>query len=306
MRIIAMAYHNIGCAALKALLELKENVVAVFTHEDNPDENIWFESVEKLAVSRNIPVYKPENPNKPEVIKIIKKYQPDIIFSFYYRHLVGEEILSIPSMGCINLHGSLLPKYRGRCPANWVILHGEKETGLTLHYMVKKADAGAIIASLIIPISSNDTAFTLMQKFPKAAYKLVKEIYPLIKAGKAPRIIQDHSQATYFGGRKPEDGKTDWNQTNVQIHNLVRAVTHPYPGAFGFLRNRKIFLWEVKPVIQERQLQPGTIFISRKTLNIATGKGAIRVISCQFEGDKEFDSKEFVRRYSIGKGELIT
>ena len=184
MKIIVLGYHCIGWRCLEYLINEKENIVAVFTHKDNPDENVFFDSMAKLANYHGIPCYLPENINIHEWISRIEALSPDVIFSFYYRNLVSQEILNIPRLGAMNIHGSLLPKYRGRCPVNWVLVNGEMETGVTLHYMVEKPDAGDIIAQRKIPILFEDTAYSLYKKMEREVVAMLDETLPLIKNGK--------------------------------------------------------------------------------------------------------------------------
>ncbi|MBW1992684.1 MAG: formyltransferase, partial [Deltaproteobacteria bacterium] len=235
MRLIFLGYHNIGYVCLKALIEmcgeLGDDIAAVVTHPDNPGENLWFASVRDLAVRHYLPLYMPEDPNDPAFVAAMERLSPDFLFSCYYRHLLKQPLLDLPRLGALNLHGSLLPRYRGRVPVNWVLIHGETETGVTLHYMEEKPDRGDMVAQKRVPITEEDTALTLFARMTVAAEELLREVYPLLRIGKAPRIPQDHSQATYFGGRRPEDGRIDWQRSAREIYNLVRAVTHPYPGA---------------------------------------------------------------------------
>lgn len=275
MKAIVLAYHNIGCIGIKALLKNGFEIAAVFTHKDNPNENIWFDSVAELAASHGIPVYSPENVNHPIWVKKIETIAPDILFSFYYRNMIGSNILNIPPAGGLNLHGSLLPKYRGRCPVNWVLVNGETETGVTLHYMTPRPDDGDIVGQKKILISDTDTARTLHDKAAKAASDMLNDILPALREGKASRTPQDHSLATYFGGRGPEDGKIDWHQDAADIRNLVRAVTRPYPGSFALMGQRKCIFWEVN-VVKETGASPGTV-LSDDPLVIACGKNAIKV-----------------------------
>jgi len=281
MNTIVLAYHNIGCRGLESLLRNGFKVTAVFTHKDDPRENIWFDSVAEFAASKNIPVFAPDDINHPLWIQRIKDMKPDIIFSFYYRNMVKPAVLDIPSYGCLNLHGSLLPKYRGRCPVNWVLVNGEKETGVTLHYMTPKPDDGDIVDQKKIAISDDDTARTLHGKLAGVSADLLDEILPQIKAGTAPRRPQDHSQATYYGGRRPKDGEIDWSMSSEEIHNLVRAVTQPYPGAFSYIGDRKCLFWSVNEVSTESwDAAPGTV-VSTDPLIITCGKGSISVDSGQ-------------------------
>ncbi len=282
MKTIVLAYHNIGCIGIEALLRHDFEISAVFTHADDPREAIWFGSVAELAASRNIPVFAPSEINHPKWVHKIRELEPDIIFSFYYRHMVRRAILEIPPAGCLNLHGSLLPKYRGRCPINWILVNGEKETGVTLHYMTPRPDDGDIVCQEKIEISDGDTALSLHGKAAKASAKMLDDILPQIKEASAPRHPQDHSKATYFGGRRPEDGEIDWHQTATVVRNLVRAVTRPYPGAFSYVGERKCLLWMVTKKAGKDSL-PGTI-ISTDPLLIACGKDAVQVDFGQTEG----------------------
>ncbi len=281
MKAVVLAYHDIGCIGIESLLRNGIEIAAVFTHVDDPRENVWFHSVAELAAARGIPVFAPEDINHPLWVRRIKEMTPDVLFSFYYRSMVKPAILDIPPAGCFNLHGSLLPKYRGRCPVNWVLLHGETETGVTLHHMTASPDAGDIVAQKRIAISENDTARSLHEKLARASGELLDEILPRIKGGTAPRVPQDAAEATYFGGRRPADGEIDWSCGPHPIRNLVRAVTRPYPGAFSHLGDKKCLFWSVSvvPCGNEKTL-PGTI-VSTDPLVIACRGGAVRVDSGQ-------------------------
>ncbi len=282
MKAVVLAYHNIGCAGIRALLAQGYEIEAIFTHHDNPQENIWFDSVAELATAHDIAVYAPEDINHPLWVNKIREMQPDILFSFYYRNMVGEEILAIPPKGCINLHGSLLPRYRGRCPVNWVLINGEQETGVTLHYMTPKPDNGDIIGQKNVPIADEDTALTLFAKMDQAATALLAAELPRIKAGTNGRRPQESGLASYYGGRKPEDGEIHWDQSATVIRNLVRAVTRPYPGAFTYLVNRKCLLWQVRVVPDPQKAAPGTV-ISTTPLTVACGEDALVVEFGQVE-----------------------
>lgn len=304
MKVAVFAYHNVGYECLKLLIEKNEEIVAVVTHEDDPSEEIWFRSVAELAGTHHLAVYTPSNPNTAVFIDLMRRLAPDLILSFYYRRLLAKELLAIPRLGGINLHGSLLPKYRGRCPVNWVLINGETETGVTLHYMIEKADAGDIIAQKPVSIDIEDTALSLFHKLTAAATDLFRETYPLIKAGLAPRIPQDSRLATTFGGRRPEDGKITWEWSGRVIHNLIRAVTHPYPGAFTYHMGRKLYLWATtfsrQPSIVNGGL-PGTIRAVEKGegMSVSTGAGSLLVTRAQFEGEEELSADELMRRYVI-------
>jgi len=296
-RIIVFGYHDIGVACLEELLDQGANVVAVVTHRDDPNETIWFGSVAELSTAHGIPVHTPEDPNIPAFVEEIQRLQPDLIFSFYYRRLLAPAILTIPRLGAINLHGSLLPKYRGRAPINWVLVRGEAVTGVTLHYMDRGADHGDIIAQRAVPIEIEDTALTLSRKLTAAARALVGEMYPLIARGRAPRTAQDHTAATKFGRRTPADGLIDWSQSAWQIYNLIRAVARPFPGAFTFWQGRRVYVWSARPPLTRSSPQPpGTVLGTGAggTLEVATGDGILEVIRIQPEDAPETDGAEFL------------
>jgi methionyl-tRNA formyltransferase len=298
-RILVFAYHNVGYECLNALLDRGENVIAIFTHEDSPDEEIWFRSVADLARRNGIPVHTPPTVNTPEWTARIREWNPDLIFSFYYRSMISGGILSIPRLGAYNMHGSLLPKYRGRVPVNWAVLNGERETGATLHHMVKRADAGDIVDQQAVPIGPDDTAFEVFTKVTAAAREVLERRIEDLKAGTAPRMPQDEAQATVFGGRRPEDGRIDWTRSAREIYNLVRAVTHPYPGAFAVVNGMRFFIWRAK-ALAEFSGTPGQV-LSIAPLRVATGTGALEIITYQWEGTQEHHAASGLHGLRLGQ-----
>jgi methionyl-tRNA formyltransferase len=282
--ILVFAYHDVGYECLHALIENDEHIMALITHRDNPDEEIWFRSVAQLAHRYDIPVHTPETVNTPDWTARIRHWGPDLIFSFYYRNMISADILAIPPLGAYNLHGSLLPNYRGRAPINWAILKGETRTGVTLHHMVKQADAGDIVDQEAFPIDPGDTALDVFRKATAAARAVIERQIENIKAGTAPRAVQNGSEATSFGGRRPEDGRIDWAADARSIYNLVRAVTHPYPGAFTTVGDRKLFIWWAQQA--EGDGKPGEV-LSLEPLRVATGAGSLEIVNGEWEDDQE-------------------
>jgi UDP-4-amino-4-deoxy-L-arabinose formyltransferase/UDP-glucuronic acid dehydrogenase (UDP-4-keto-hexauronic acid decarboxylating) len=301
MKTIVLAYHNIGCVGIKALLAHGYDIQAVFTHEDDPHENTWFESVAELAAVNDIPVYAPEDINHPLWVERIRELAPEVIFSFYYRKMVDEEILAIPSKGCLNLHGSLLPRYRGRCPVNWVLVHGEKETGVTLHYMTPRPDDGDIIGQRPVAIEESDTALTLHAKLASAAGELLDTLLPKIRENRVDRVPQDKTLASYFGGRGPQDGLIDWSRNAAVVRNLVRAVTRPYPGAFSYLGNRKCLFWDVVTADVSPGSSPGVI-LSTDPLRIACGDGAVEVRYGQSDNGVYMSGRQLAQELNLAVG----
>jgi UDP-4-amino-4-deoxy-L-arabinose formyltransferase/UDP-glucuronic acid dehydrogenase (UDP-4-keto-hexauronic acid decarboxylating) len=296
MKTVVLAYHEIGCAGLQFLKEAGAEITGVFTHEDDPGENLWFGSVAQRAKDYGLRVYAPVQINDPEWVEVIRDCEPEILFSFYYRKLLSARILEIPSRGCYNLHGSLLPRFRGRSPTNWAILLGEKKTGVTLHEMVVKADAGVIVGQKGVEISEDDDARAVLMKQVEATRALLAEVYPLLIQGRAPAIVQDERLATKFGGRRPEDGEIHWQQSAESIHNLVRAVAYPWPGAFSTLRGQKCMIWRTRRYrgpMPASMPEPGTVMgATEQGMLVACGAGCVEVLQAQLppapcvEGDE--------------------
>lgn len=302
-----MGYHDIGCACLETLADLGAEIAAVVTHADSPNERIWFGSVRDAAFSRCLPVYQPADVNDPRMVAAVRRMAPDIIFSFYFRQILGPEILAAPRVGAFNLHGSLLPRYRGRCPVNWVLVHGERETGVTLHRMEARPDRGAIVARRAVPIEFTDTARTLFGRMTAAAADLMRETWPRMRAGDIPEIPQDHAAASYFGGRRPEDGRIDWSKGAVEIYNLVRAVTHPYPGAFTAAGGRKLFVWWAEPLADAPAGgAPGEILPPPDGgIAVATGAGVLVLRRAQWEGGPEAEGDALAETIGLPPGSRL-
>ena len=229
---MVFAYHDVGVRCLRTLLAHGVDVPLVVTHLDAPGENIWFDSVERHALWHGLEVLTPASPNAPEIIARLRAQRPEFLFSFYYRSMLGSELLAVPTRGAYNMHGSLLPKYRGRAPVNWAVLHDEQQTGATLHAMVAKPDAGDIVDSEAVPILPDDTALEVFRKVTVAAEVALHRSLPALIAGTARHRPQNLAEGSYFGRRTARDGAIDWRRGARAVHNLVRAVAPPYPGAY--------------------------------------------------------------------------
>lgn len=293
LRCVVCAYQEVGHAALSELLELGVEIPLVVTHLDDPGEERWFGSVAEIASEAGIPVITPGNPNAPDVVETIAKARPDLLFSFYFRKLLRQPILDLPRLGALNLHGSLLPDYRGRSPVNWAILRGETETGVTLHYMDAKPDHGDVVARRAVPIERDDTALSVTRKLAAAGRLLLRETVPRLADGRAPREPQDHAAARYFGGRTPADGEIDWTRPAETIRNLVRAVTRPWPGAFGEVAGRRLFVWwaEVRP----GSAASGALVVGDDGVAlVGTGDGLLELVEVSEEGGPPVSGRDWL------------
>ncbi|HEX2531760.1 MAG TPA: formyltransferase [Burkholderiaceae bacterium] len=279
MHAVIFAYHNIGVRCLKVLLARGVKVDLVLTHEDNPREAIWFGSVAASCREYDIPFIAPADPKSPELFTRIAAIRPDFIFSFYYRHMLPVELLALARHGAYNMHGSLLPKYRGCAPVNWAVLHGETETGATLHEMAVKPDAGAIIAQTSVPILPDDTAVEVFGKVTVAAEQTLWNALPAMLAGRAPKLPNELAKGSYFGRRKPEDGRIDWSQPAQQVYNLHRAVAPPYPGAWTAIGGKNLIIGSARLSSGSKpDLSPGLTTVDNRILGVC-GDG--RVLSIQ-------------------------
>ncbi len=308
MRVVVMAYQDIGYVCLDELLALRAEVALVVTHPDPAQENIWFRSVAERARQAGLPVLIPPSVNAPDVVAAIAGLAPDFLFSFYFREIVGPEVLGLARRGALNLHGSLLPRYRGRCPVNWVLINGERETGVTLHYMEARPDRGDIVAQQAVPIADDDTALSLNRKLGEAARALLRATYPLLAAGTAPRIPQDHARATCFGGRRPEDGRIAWHEPARRLYDLIRAVTAPYPGAFTTYRGERLFVWWARPLDSGARVgAPGEVVEIRPGAGVvvAAGSGALLLERVQLAGRDEQRADELAVRTGLAMGERL-
>jgi methionyl-tRNA formyltransferase len=245
-RAVVFAYSEVGVRCVRELLAQQVEIPLLFTHADDPGETQWFGSVRQLAESNRLRVETPDDPNTPEWVAAGAAVNPDFLFSFYYRYMLDKAWLKIPRLGALNMHGSLLPKFRGRAPVHWAILKGEPVTGASLHYMVEKPDAGALVDQQSVPILENDTALDVSLKVAEAAADVLRRSLPLLVAGSAPARPLDLGAGSYYGRRRPEDGRIDWRRSAREVHDLVRAVAPPFPGAFTEVNGCRLAVLETR------------------------------------------------------------
>ncbi len=294
---VVFAYHDVGCRCLKVLLDQRVEVPLVVTHRDDPVENIWFGSVAALARGRGIETIVPDDPNVPEIVGKARALQPDFLFSFYYRLMLSPTLLAAPKRGAFNLHGSLLPKYRGRAPVNWAIIHGETETGATLHEMVEKPDAGRIVDQEPVPILPDDLAVDVFGKVAGAAELVVRRSLPKLVDDSAVLRAQDLSKGGYFGGRRPEDGRIDWRAPAKRVHDLVRAVAPPYPGAFTELEGKRLRILRTQRCPEKRGAAASPFLYAeggRCRAACADG-GVLELLEVELDG-RPLSAQEFAQR----------
>jgi methionyl-tRNA formyltransferase len=285
-RILFFGYSEVGHDCLDLLLSRGDHVIALITHRDNPAEKIWFKTPALAAREKGIPIHTPDTVRTPEWQETIAGMRPDLILSAYYRNMISTRILGLAPLGAFNMHGSLLPRYRGRAPINWAVLNGEPRIGMTLHRMVREPDAGAIVDQDGVDIGPRDTAEQAFRKVLPCARRVLSRQIDALLSGTARETPQDPTQATYFGGRTPEDGRIDWTQPSRRIFNLIRAVTDPYPGAFTDVGSSRLMVWWAEPdsaAATGRRGRPGEV-LSVAPLVVATGDAALELTQVEWRG----------------------
>ena len=272
---VVCAYSSVGTAALEGLLAAGVDVRSLYTYGQAEDEQ-WFTPPEVVALEREIPVHMARAFNDDAVYEAICHLQPDFLFSFYFREMIQARFLEIPRLGAYNLHGSLLPTYRGRAPLNWVLVKGEKETGITLHAMTPKPDDGDIVAQARLPIAWDETALSLTDKAATAGRELVRQAVPGLVDGSIQRVSQKTlGPSTYFGGRKPADSRLDFGMTVQEAFNQIRAVADPWPNAFLDSPGGPVKIAWALPSAEP--CPPGHFRLTREGVLLGFADGALRL-----------------------------
>ncbi|MCE9658125.1 MAG: formyltransferase [Burkholderiales bacterium] len=258
MKAVVFAYSNVGDRCLRVLRARGVEVGLVVTHRDRAGETLWFERVADTAAELGLDLLFADDIGESELRTRVAAAAPDLLFSFYYRQVLPQAVLDLAPLGAFNLHGSLLPDYRGRAPTNWAVLHGAAETGATLHFMVARPDAGEIVDQQAVPILPDDSARQVFDKVSVAAEIVLWRSLQAILAGTAPRRPNDIARGRCFGARKPEDGRIDWSRPTAEVYNLIRAVAPPYPGAFTEVAGVRLVIAKARPALprQRQALDP--------------------------------------------------
>ena len=311
MKIVFMGTPHFSLPTLKAIHEAGHDIALVVTAPDKPagrGQKITPPPVKEVALELGLDVFQPEDVNSEESIRRIKETGCDVIVVVAYGQILSSECLSIPPLGCINLHASLLPKYRGAAPIQHALLNGEKVTGVTTMFMVEKMDAGDIILQEQVEIEEDDTAGTLSEKLSQVGAKLMLKTLELVSRGEAPRIKQDESMATYAPRITKEMAKIDWSNTCERIRNQVRAF-NPQPGAWTTWRGKVVKIWMVK-VDEQRRMTTGArcgqiIHIDDGGIVVVAGDGCVRLIELQLEGRSKLHAREWVKGARISVGDVF-
>lgn len=279
MKIIFAGNGERGARCLEAILnERKDEIVSVVTHPGSPTTA---QELENLAEEYGIPTLSPEKINRRKSVEELSSYHPDLMILAGYNQILKKQVIEIPSIGCINLHGGRLPDYRGASVINWAMINGESEIGLSIIYVDTGIDTGDIIAETSFPLNYEDTIKEVQERVIELFPPLLLKTLDQIRDGTEQRKVQNQKEGKYWHKRKPEDGEIDWNKSALDVYNFVRALTHPYPGAFTYHKDKKIIVWSSKPYEGTYDGQPRKI-ISESPLIVSTGRGLIELLDIEY------------------------
>lgn len=308
MKIIFMGTPDFAACTLKALAEAGHEIVLVVTQPDKPKgrgKALQFPAVKEQALAYNIEVYQPKRIRNPECVEYLKKYAPDIMVVAAFGQILPAEILEMPKYGCINVHASLLPKYRGASPIQWAVINGEQTAGVTIMQMDIGVDTGDIIAKAEIPVAEDETGGSLFDKLAEVGAQLCVSTLAHIEDGTAVRTKQDEAQATHVGMISKDMGNIDWKKPAVEIERFVRGL-NPWPSAFTKLDGRTLKIWKAAVLEDKNEAEAGSIVLAdKKQLAVQTGAGQLALLEVQLEGKKRMPVDAFLRGYQITAGKKL-
>lgn len=297
MKIVFMGTPDYAVSALEAIVQAGHEVTCAVTQPDKAkgrSGQVQFPPVKECAMKYGIPVFQPVKIKTAEAIAELRKYEADIFVVAAFGQILSKEILDMPRLGSVNIHASLLPKYRGAAPINWCIIDGEKETGVTIMQMDEGIDTGDMLSKAIVPIDEKETAESLFDKLAKAGAKLIVETLPLLEAGKITPEKQNEAEASHVTMMKKSLGHIDWSKDAVSIERLVRGL-NSWPSAYTFMNGKSVKIWDCDVVSGQADQEAGTIVsVAKDSFDVATGKEIIRIRELQLEGKKRMDTKAFL------------
>lgn len=297
MKIVYMGTPDFSVGALEALIQAGHEITAVVTQPDKPkgrSGQMQFTPVKECALKHGLPVFQPVRIREAEAVEELRRYEADIFVVAAFGQILTKEILEMPRFGSVNIHASLLPKYRGAAPINWVIINGEKETGVTIMQMDEGIDTGDMLAKAVVPIEAKETAESLFDKLADVGARLIVETLPKLEKGELTPVPQDHAQSSHTRMMKKSLGKIDWNMDAASIERLVRGL-NSWPSAYTYYEGKSLKLWNCDVIEEACAETPGTIVrVSKDSVDVAAGKNIIRILELQLEGKKRMDTKSFL------------
>ena len=308
MKIVFMGTPDIAVGCLQKIIDEKHEILGVVTQPDKPvgrGKKLGMPPVKELALKYDIPVYQPVKARDEEFVKVLKDLNPDLIVVVAFGQILPKSILDIPKFGCVNVHVSLLPKYRGAAPINWVIINGEEKTGVTTMYMDEGLDTGDMILTEEFALDDEITAGELHDIMKEEGAKVLKETIDLIEKGEAPRIKQNHDEFTYAPMMSKSLGQIDYSKSAKDIHNLVRGV-NPWPSAYTTYDNQTMKVWKTKVLSETSDKEPGTIIsVDKEGIKVSTKDNVILIKEIQMPGKKRVLVEEYIKGNSIEANKIL-
>lgn len=308
MKIVFMGTPDFAVGALEALVEAGHDVVAVVTQPDKPKgrgKEMQQTPVKECALKHNIDVFQPVKIKTPEAVEVLRGYGAELFVVAAFGQILSKEILDMPKFGCVNIHASLLPKYRGAAPIQWAILDGEKETGVTIMQMNEGLDTGDMLTKVVVPIEDTDTGESLFDKLAEAGAKLLIETIPQIEAGELTPQPQDDSLSTYAKMIKKEMGLIDWKKEAVVLERLVRGM-NSWPSAYTHFNGKTLKIWETEIEEGNSNMVPGMVAeVTKNSIKVQTGQDLLVLKQIQLEGKKRMDVASFLLGYKVEPGTVL-
>ncbi len=309
MKIVFMGTPDFSVGTLEKIVAAGHEVACVVTQPDKPrgrGKEMQPTPVKVAALQHELPVYQPKRVRDPEAVEKIRSYEPDVIVVVAFGQIIPQQILDIPRYGCINVHASLLPKYRGAAPIQWAVLDGEKVSGVTIMRMDAGLDTGDMIAKVEVPLDESETAGTLFDKLSTAGAKLLVQTLPSLADGTAVYEKQpEESPTPYARMIKKQDGEINWARSAEEIERWIRGMS-PWPSAYTHLGNKTLKIWTAKAEEGQKNCAPGTVLEAGKEgLVVSAGHGALRLLEIQLEGKKRMEAEAFLRGFSIERGTVL-
>lgn len=309
MRVIFMGTPDFATGTLEEIVKAGHEVVGVVTQPDKPKgrgKTMMPTPVKETALKYNLPVYQPRKVREPEFVELLRSLKPDVMVVAAFGQIITKEILEMPKYGCINVHASLLPAYRGAAPIQWAVINGDKESGVTIMQMDEGIDTGDMIEKAVVPIAEDETGGSLFDKLSHTGAKL------------CVKVLKDLEEGTAVGKKQPEEsttpyakmidkkmGEVDWKKSAKEIEQLIRGL-NPWPSAYTKVHGKTLKLWKAKVLLETSQMKPGQIVkVTKDSLAVQTGQGMLEIQELQLEGKKRMDTSSFLRGYALAEGESL-
>lgn len=307
MRVIFMGTPDFATGTLEKIVLAGHDVVGVVTQPDKPKgrgKTLMPTPVKEVAMKYNLPVYQPKKVREPEFVEILRNLKPDVMVVAAFGQIISKEILEMPKYGCINVHASLLPAYRGAAPIQWAVINGDKESGVTIMQMDEGIDTGDMIEKVVVPIAEDETGGSLFEKLSQAGAELCVKVLTDLEKGKAVREKQPEESTTPYAKMIDKKmGSIDWEKPAKEIEQLIRGL-NPWPSAYTRLQGKTLKIWKAEVLLEHSQEAPGQITeVTKDSIVVQTGQGRLKILELQLEGKKRMDAASFLRGYALKEGE---